>query len=76
MKRDRYSKKEEKLRILLRDKRIEAGLRQEDLARKLNAHQSFISKYESGERQLTFVETINICCVIGMDPKILVTECL
>ena len=76
MKRDRYSKKEEKLRILLRDKRIEAGLRQEDLAKKLNAHQSFISKYESGERQLTFVETINICCVIGVDPKMLVTECL
>ncbi|KKK65515.1 hypothetical protein LCGC14_2973370, partial [marine sediment metagenome] len=32
MKRDRYSSKEETLRKLLRDRRIEVGLRQEDLA--------------------------------------------
>jgi len=75
MKRDRYSKKEETLRNLLKEKRIEAGLRQEDLAKKLHAHQSFISKYELGERQLTFIETINICHFIGIDPKILMMEC-
>ena len=52
--------KKETLRKLLRKCRVEAGLRQEDLAEKLNVHQSFVSKYESGERLLTFVETINI----------------
>lgn len=74
MKRNRYSDKEEALRRLLRERRIEAGLRQEDLAEKLKAHQSFVSKYESGERLLTFVETINICMALGLDPEALLKE--
>lgn len=76
MKRDRYSSKEETLRRLLRDRRIEVGLRQEDLAEKLGVHQSFVSKYESGERLLTFVETINICKALGLDPNSLLKEYL
>ena len=64
------------MRRLLRKCRIEAGLRQEDLAEKLNAHQSFVSKYESGERLLTFVETINICRALGLDPNALLKEYL
>ena len=76
MRRNRFSDREEALRTLLRERRIEAGFRQEDLAEKLNAHQSFVSKYESGERLLTFVETINICRALGLDPKALLKEYL
>jgi transcriptional regulator with XRE-family HTH domain len=76
MKRNRYSAREETLRKLLRMHRMEAGLRQEDLAEKMKAHQSFVSKYESGERLLTFVETINICQALGLDPNTLLKEYL
>ncbi|MGH8226180.1 MAG: helix-turn-helix domain-containing protein [Gammaproteobacteria bacterium] len=76
MKRDRYSKSEEALRKFLRERRISLGLRQEDLAEKLPAHQSFVSKYESGERLLTFVETISICQALDLDPHTLLKEYL
>jgi len=76
MKSGRYSPREEKLRKILRDRRCEVGLRQEDLADKLGAHQSFVSKYESGERSLSFAETIDICDALGIDPISLLKEYL
>ena len=56
----------EKLRELLRQARTEAGLRQADLAARLNRPQSFVSKYESGERQLDVVELWEICSAVGI----------
>lgn len=41
--------------------RKEAGLTQEQLANGLNKPQSYVSKYESGERKLTFWEVRDIC---------------
>jgi transcriptional regulator with XRE-family HTH domain len=76
MRRDRYSKNEKALREFLRARRVALGLRQEDLAAKLPAHQSFVSKYESGERLLTFVETVSICHALGVDPHSLLQEYL
>ncbi len=76
MKRDRYSSKEEIFRKILRDRRLEIGLRQEDLAEKLAVYQSFVSKYESGERLLTFVEAICICKVLDLDPNKLLEDYL
>ncbi|MDO8475493.1 MAG: helix-turn-helix transcriptional regulator [Candidatus Rokubacteria bacterium] len=51
----------ERLRTLLRTIRVEKGLRQIDLAERLGQPQSFVSKYESGERQLDFVEVAQVC---------------
>lgn len=61
-----YSANQIRLRELLRDIRNESGLRQVDLAANLNEPQSFVSKYESGERRLEFVEVIEICSALGI----------
>ena len=55
-----------RLHLLLRKIRVEAGLRQTDLARGLGKPQSFVSKYESGERRLDVLELRRICQVVGI----------
>jgi transcriptional regulator with XRE-family HTH domain len=45
-----------------------AGLTQHELARRLDKPQSFISKYEGGERRIDVVEFVTICRAIGADP--------
>jgi transcriptional regulator with XRE-family HTH domain len=61
-----YSYHQAKLQDLLRRVRLEAQLRQEDLAKRLGMPQSFVSKYESGERRLDFVEIRQICEAVGI----------
>ncbi|MFA7237541.1 MAG: helix-turn-helix transcriptional regulator [Phycisphaeraceae bacterium] len=51
---------------LVRQMRLDAGLRQSDLARKLGEPQSFVSRYESGERRLDILELRQICTVLGV----------
>jgi len=55
-----------RLRSLLRQLRLDANLRQVDLAESLGVPQSFVSKYESGERHLEFVEVAKICAALGI----------
>lgn len=56
-----HSPDHQRLVALLRQIREEAGLRQIDLAERLDRHQSFVSKYETGERRLDLVELRDIC---------------
>jgi transcriptional regulator with XRE-family HTH domain len=56
----------EKLLSLLREIRQKKGVTQVELAQKLGVPQSFVSKYESGERQLDVLELRQICEVIGI----------
>jgi len=57
---------QERLRALLREVRLEAGLRQIDLAKRLGQPQSFISKCESGERRLDLPELREVCKALGI----------
>jgi transcriptional regulator with XRE-family HTH domain len=50
-----------RLQKLLRELRIEAGLLQTDIAKRLRVDQSFVSRYERGERRLDLVELSDIC---------------
>lgn len=58
-----YSPKQKAFLDLLRETRTKAGLRQEDVAKRLGKPQSFVSKYESGERRLDVLELREICAV-------------
>jgi len=51
---------------LLRQVRQEAGLTQAKLAGLLGKPQSFVSKYESGERRLDVLELREICVAAGI----------
>jgi transcriptional regulator with XRE-family HTH domain len=51
---------------LLRAIRVEAGLRQEDMAKALDVPQSYVSKYESGERRLDLLELRAVCTATGL----------
>ena len=45
---------------------MSAGLKQSDLASKLHLPQSFVSKVETGERQLDIVELKKVCDAMGV----------
>lgn len=51
---------------LLKKARIDAGLRQVDLAERLRVPQSMISKYEVGERRVDLLELRDICTALGI----------
>ena len=61
-----HSSRQAQLRELLRAIRVEAGFRQVDLARMLGQPQSFVSKYEAGERRLDIVELEQVCAACGI----------
>ncbi|MGH8706698.1 MAG: helix-turn-helix domain-containing protein, partial [Burkholderiales bacterium] len=64
--RGRSESHKRKLRELLRELREAAGLRQVDLADRLKRPQSFISKYEAGEKTLNFLELKEVCQALGV----------
>ena len=53
---------------LLIEARKRAGLTQHELAKRLKKPQSFIAKYEGGERRVDVVEFVSICRAIAADP--------
>ena len=67
-----WDKKHDVLRKKLREIRVDAGLTQEDLAEALGEAQSYISKYERGERRLGFVDVLTICKACKTDPNMLI----
>jgi len=71
---DQYSFENEKLRSLLKETRRRAGLTQEQLAKKLDVPQSWVSKIESGERVLSFVEVRVLCEALGTSLRKFITE--
>lgn len=55
------------LRTMLKQHRQAAGVPQAELAAKLDSRQSFVSKYETGERRLDVIELRRICLALGTD---------
>jgi transcriptional regulator with XRE-family HTH domain len=63
-----HSAEQQLLRELLVSARDKAGLTQQKLAKRLGKLQSFVAKYEGGERRLDVIEFIVIARAIGVDP--------
>ena len=60
---------QKKLLVLLRGVRVEAGLTQSELASRLDRDQTFVSKYETGERRLDILELRDVCRALSVDFK-------
>lgn len=54
-------------RQMLLDARKEKGLQQVEVAERLGKTQSFVSKYERGERRLDFCEFIEVAAALEVD---------
>lgn len=68
--------KYEQFRALLVEARQRAGLTQSEVASKLNQPQSFVSKYERGERRLDVIEFLEVARIIGFNPIAIISEIL
>ena len=66
MEKNLYTARQAILLGLLRSVRKETNLRQEDVAKLLERPQSFVSKYESGERRLDVLELLDVCEALGL----------
>ena len=62
------SEASKQFRELLIDARQEADLTQSELSSRLQRPQSFVSKYERGERRLDVIEFGEVARAMGLDP--------
>ena len=60
------TRQREKLLLLLRELRQEKKILQVDIAEQIEVPQSFVSKYESGERRLDILELRRICQLLDI----------
>ncbi len=61
------------LQKVLTELRKSKGLTQADVAKKLRRPQSFVAKYEGGERRLDVVEFVDVVQALDGDPRELLT---
>lgn len=64
------------LRDFLTEARKSQGLSQESLAEKLGRVQTFVSKYERGERRLDVVELLDVAEALQLDASDLIRQLL
>jgi transcriptional regulator with XRE-family HTH domain len=63
-----HSPQHQKLRDLLIAARKKAKLTQAEVAESLGRPQSFVAKYEGGERRLDVIEFMQVARAVGADP--------
>lgn len=63
-----FSRRYARFRVALIEARKATGLTQVELAEKLKRPQSFVSKYERGERRLDVVEFLDVARALKLDP--------
>jgi transcriptional regulator with XRE-family HTH domain len=68
-----HTEQYKRFRAMLVAERKSHGLTQVQVAERLGKPQSFVTKYELGERRIDVVEFLYIADVIGFDPGILLS---
>jgi len=58
-----------RLQVALVDARKASKLTQQEVAAHLNKPQSFVSKYETGERKLTVGDYVAVCEALSLKPS-------
>ena len=61
-----FTAKYDLLRIMLREVRKRVGVTQIELAERLHETQSFVSKFERGERRLDIIQLRTVCQTLGL----------
>lgn len=67
-------KEYERFRALLVEARLGAGMTQSEVASELGQPQSYVSKYERGERRLDVIEFLKVARIIGFNPIEMIYE--
>lgn len=70
-----YASRSAHLRRKLRDVRKKAGFTQVELSQALKKPQSYVSKYESGERRLDVLELLDVLRVLKVDASAFLAGC-
>ena len=74
MTRSAFTRKYARFRRLLADARRAKGLTQVELAKKLGRPQSFVSKFECGERRLDVIEFLEVARALKVDPLPIIAD--
>lgn len=69
-----HSPRYDQFREILIRARKDANLTQAQLSGKVGRPQSFISKYEGGERRLDVIEFLDVCAAVGINPIAIIKE--
>ena len=63
-----HTERQKRLVALLKAAREKAGLTQIQLARRLGKYRTYVSKYETGERQLDVIEFLAVAEALDLEP--------
>ena len=64
-----YTQRQERLRALLKDERLKAGISQQQLCTRLKRNRNFVSAVERGILMLDAIELIEYAEALGLDPR-------
>lgn len=69
MQHSRHTDRYKKFQAALKAARKASGLTQAQVGKQLGRTQSYVGKYENGERRLDVIEFLDVAQVIGLDPS-------
>lgn len=71
---NRQDPRYEKLQSLLKELRKSKNIRQQELAEMLGRPQSYVSKYEGGDRNIDLIELIDVAKSLDMVPATVISD--